>query len=207
MTLFPWLIGCEFSEAVRRAFESRVIEAWSCDLIPSLDNSPCHIIGDVLKEARSREWGGFIVHPTCRYLTRSGLRWITSPPKKLKPGVLYGEARREAMEEAIRFVLELWDVPIEKVAIENPRGVLTTRWRKPDQVVQPWWFGHGEVKATAFWKRGLPDLVPTNIVEGREAKVYRESSGIKNGLTREQRRSITLPGLAAAMASQWGDQP
>lgn len=108
------------------------------------------------------------------------------------------------MEKAIEFVMELWAVPIEKAAIENPRGVLSTRWRRPDQVVQPWWFGHGEVKATAFWKRNLPDLIPTDIVEGREAKVHWESAGIKGGLTREQRRSITLPGLAGAMAVQWG---
>ena len=104
--LNPWLIGCEFSGEVRRAFERQGIEAYSCDLIPSLDNSPRHIIGDVLEVARSREWAGAIFHPTCRYLTRSGLRWITSPPKKLKPGVLYGEDRRLAMEHAIEFVLE-----------------------------------------------------------------------------------------------------
>jgi hypothetical protein len=202
----PWLIGCEFSGVVRRAFEAEGIEAYSCDLIPSLDDSPRHIIGDVLEVARSREWAGFIVHPTCRYITRSGLRWITSPPKKLKLGVLYGEERRQAMEEAIQFVLDLWEVPIERVAIENPRGVLSMRWRKPDQVVQPWWFGDAELKATAFWKRGLPDILPTDIVpvEQRVARVHWESAGIKNGLTREQRRSITLPGMANACAKQWG---
>lgn len=202
----PWLIGCEFSGVVRRAFEAEGIEAWSCDLIPSLDNSPRHIIGDVFEAARSRTWAGAILHPTCRYLTRSGLRWITSPPRIRKPDVLYGEERRVAMEEAIQFVLRLWDVPIEKVAIENPRGVLSVRWRKPDQVVQPWWFGDAELKATAFWKRNLPDLVPTDVVpvEERKGRVHWESAGMKNGLTREQRRSITLPGLAKAYARQWG---
>jgi len=200
----PWLIGCEFSGVVRRAFERRGIECWSCDLISSLDSSPRHIIGDVLEVARSHRWTGMIVHPTCRYLTRAGLRWITSPPRNPKPGVLYGEERRQAMEAAIRCVLDLWELPIGRLVIENPRGVLSVRWRPPDQVVQPWMFGHGEVKATAFWKRGLPDLVPTNVVESREARVHWESAGTKNGLTREQRRSITLEGMAEAYAEQWG---
>jgi hypothetical protein len=200
----PWLIGCEFSGVVRRAFEQVGLVAYSCDLLPSLDSSPRHIVGDVLEVARSQRWAGMIVHPTCRYLTRAGLRWITSPPRKLRAGVLYGEERRQAMEEAIRFVLDLWEVPIEKVAIENPRGVLATRWRRPDQTIQPWMFGHGEVKGTCFWKRGLPDLMPTNVVEGRVARVHWESAGVKGGLTREQRRSISFPGVGDAMARQWG---
>jgi hypothetical protein len=205
------LIGCEMSGVVRRAFRRYGHDAWSCDLIPCLDKSPFHYQQDVLEVAKAgnflgngQPWELMIVHPTCRYLTRAGLRWITSPPRKLREGVLYGEERRQAMEAAIQFVLDLWSLPIEKQVIENPRGVLSVRWRPPDQVVQPWMFGHGEVKATAFWKRGLADLVPTNIVAGREARVHWESAGIRNGLTREQRRSITLEGMAEAYAEQWG---
>jgi hypothetical protein len=205
------LIACEFSGVVREAFRKRGHDAWSCDLLPAKDGSEFHIQKDAVEVSRwpgvrsaKRYWHLMIAHPTCRYLTRAGLRWITSPPKSLKPGVLYGEARRQAMEEAIQFVDALWKAPIDKVAIENPRGVLSWKWRKPDQVVQPWWFGDGEVKGLALWKRGLADLVPTNIVEGREARVHMESPGIKNGLTREQRRSITLQGFADAMAAQWG---
>jgi len=197
------LIACEFSGVVREAFRKRGHDAWSCDLLPAADGSPFHIQDDVLAHLGDG-WDEMIAHPPCRYLTRAGLRWITSPPKKLKPGILYGEARRLAMEDAIGFVLALWDAPIERVAIENPCGVLGWRWRKPDQVVQPWWFGDGEVKGLALWKRNLPDLTPTNIVAGREPKVHLESPGIKNGLTREQRRSITRPGFAAALAAQWG---
>ena len=196
------LVACEFSGVVRGAFRKRGHDAWSCDLEPALDDSPHHLQGDI-RRALDGVWDLMIAHPTCRYLTRSGLRWITSPPRYLRPDVLYGEERRAAMELAIQFVLLLWNAPIERVCIENPRGVLSTRWRKPDQVVQPWWFGEGEVKALALWKRGLPDLVKTNEVDGRIARVHMESPGMKNGLTREQRRSITLPGFAAAMAEQW----
>ena len=205
------LVACEFSGVVREAFRRRGHDAWSCDLIPALDGSPYHIQGDVLVHLRNG-WDRMIAHPSCRYLTRSGLRWITSPPKNPKPGVLYGEARRQAMEEALDFVLRLWDAPIEQVCIENPRGVLGWRWREPDQVIHPWQFGHPEEKETCLWKRGLCDLRPTKDVfeemmrlpKKQRCRVHWESAGVRNGLTREQRRSITFPGWADAMGEQWG---
>lgn len=183
------LVACEFSGVVREAFRKRGHDAWSCDLEPALDDSPYHFHGNV-RSALGGEWDLMIAHPPCTYLAVSGARWW--------------DGRREEQKWAAFFFRLLVDVSIPKIAIENPIGIMSTLYRKPDQIVQPWMFGEGEVKATCLWLKGLPYLAPTRIVDGRVPRVHHESPGIKNGLTRQQRRSITYQGIADAMAQQWG---
>lgn len=141
-----------------------------------------------------------IAHPPCTYLSRAGLRWCNAAPAHPKPGVLYGEERKRAMHEAAEFARALYECSIPRVAVENPRGMLTSLWRKSDQVIQPWQFGHGEVKATCLWLKNLPLLQPTQIVEGREARVWK----MPPSADRWKLRSVTLEGIAKAMAEQWG---
>ena len=180
------LVACEFSGVMRDAFRRRGHNAWSCDL---LAGGRFHIQGDALK-AVSRKWDLVIAHPPCTYLAVAGARWF--------------KGREREQQEAIAFAESLWGSST-RMAIENPIGVLSTKslLGKPDQIIQPWMFGHGEVKATCLWLRGLPNLKPTAIVEGRVPRVHHESPGIINGLTRAQRRSITYAGIAEAMAEQW----
>jgi hypothetical protein len=133
-------------------------------------------------------WDLMVAHPPCTHLCSSGARWFA------------GKQKEQA--EAIEFVMMLANADVARIAIENPIGVLSSRWRKPDQIVQPWQFGHGEVKATCFWLKGLPKLAPTNVVEGREAKVHRMPPGPNRG----KERSRTFEGVAQAMATQWGGE-
>jgi len=186
------LIGCERSGVVRSAFRSRGHDAYSNDLVAADDGSDFHIIGDAIEVARSRQWDLAVFHPPCTRLTVAGARWF--------------KGREQEQAEAIAFAEALWAMNIPKVALENPIGVLSTRSQlgNPTQIIQPWQFGHGEVKATCLWLRGLDPLVPTEIVDGRVPRVHFESPGVVNGMTRQQRRSITYPGIAAAMAAQWG---
>jgi hypothetical protein len=185
------LVACEFSGVVREAFRKRGHDAWSCDLLPALDKSPFHYQCDVRKpiDAFGIAWDLVIAHPPCTHLAVSGARWFRE--------------RREEQDRAVQFFLDLVDAGI-RTAIENPVGIMSRQYRKPDQIIHPWQFGHPETKATCLWLNGLPKLKPTNIVEGREPRVHYESPGMKNGLTRQQRRSITLQGIADAMAEQWG---
>ena len=180
------LIACEYSGQVRRAFRALGHDAWSCDLLPSEDDSPRHIQGDVLR-ILDGYWDLMIAHPPCTDLAVSGARYF---PAKIADG-------RQA--RALDFVRELMAAPIPRIAIENPISVISSKIRKPDQIIQPWMFGHGEVKATCLWLKNLPNLVPTDIVEGREGRVHR----MPPGPDRWKERSRTLPGLAAAMAAQW----
>jgi len=136
------------------------------------------------------QWDMMIAHPPCTHLTVSGARWWKD--------------RQDEQIQAIDLFMLFANADIPKIAIENPIGLMSTRWRKPDQIIQPWQFGHGEIKGTCLWLKGLPLLQPSNIVDGRVPRVHYESPGIKNGLTRQQRRSITDPGIADAMAEQWG---
>jgi hypothetical protein len=182
------LVACEFSGVVREAFRKRGHDAYSCDLIPSLDGSPYHIQGDARRICFA-DWDLVIVHPTCTYLTVSGARWWRD--------------RQEEQRMAVEFFLYFTHMTC-KWAIENPIGCMSRLYRKPDQIIQPWMFGQGETKATCLWLHGLPKLKPTHIVAGREGRVWKESPGIKKGLTRQQRRSITLQGIADGMADQWG---
>lgn len=179
------LVACEFSGVVRRAFTEAGHFAYSCDLLPAEDRDAFHIRGDVLPHLGDG-WDMMIAHPPCTHLAVSGARWFKN--------------KREEQEEALAFVRELLDAPIPRIALENPISVISSRIRKPDQIVQPWMFGHGETKATCLWLKNLPPLKPTNIVKGREARVHRMAPGPD----RWKERSRTYPGLAKAMAEQWG---
>lgn len=182
------LIACEYSGRVREAFRKMGHDAWSCDLLESEDNSAFHIIGDVTKLI-SDTWDMMIAHPPCTHLAVSGARHFAA--KKAS-----GE-----QDKALEFVRKLMDAPIDRICIENPVSIISSRIRKPDQIIQPWMFGHGETKATCLWLKGLPALVPTNIVAGRENRVHR----MPPSKDRWKERSRTYQGIADAMANQWGN--
>lgn len=179
------LVACEFSGTVRDAFRLRGHDAWSCDLIECEKGRDYHIQGDAINNL----WGGWdlmIAFPPCTHLAVSGARWF--------------KEKQEEQVKAIGFFNTLVAAPIERIAIENPIGIMSTHYRKPDQIIQPWQFGHGETKATCLWLKNLPKLGPTNIVEGRHARVHREPPGPE----RWKNRSRTYQGIADAMAEQWG---
>ena len=187
MTAMRVLVACEFSGVVREAFRTRGHEAWSCDLLPAEDGSVFHHQRDVLG-LLDGEWDLMIAHPPCTHLASSGARWFKDKgPQQV---------------EAFQFVMALASAKIPKIAIENPIGVLSSMWRKPDQIVQPWQFGHGETKATCLWLKGLPKLVPTAIVDGREPRIHH----MPPGPNRWKERSRTFPGIAEAMAHQWSEK-
>ena len=179
------LVGCEFSATVRDEFRRRGHDAWSCDLLPCEKDSRWHMQSDVLL-VLGEEWDLAIFHPPCTHLAVSGSRWFKDKVKE--------------QSEALVFVQTLMDAPIAKIAIENPISVISSRIRKPDQIIQPWQFGHGETKATCLWLKGLPKLSPTDIVDGRAARVHR----MPPGPNRWKERSRTMTGIASAMADQWG---
>lgn len=182
------LVGCEFSGVVREAFRAKGHDAWSCDLLPAADNSPHHLQVDVFFAARCTDWDLAIFHPPCTDLASSGARWFKDK--------VQGQA------DSVEFVEKLWALDIPRIAIENPVGVLSTRSKlgKPTQIIQPWMFGHGETKATCLWLKGLPALIPTDVVSGREARVHR----LPPSSDRWKLRSITYVGVAKAMQEQWG---
>lgn len=194
------LVCCEFSGVVRRAFRALGHEAWSCDLLPSEDDSEWHLQDDV-REVLGSGWDLLIAHPPCTYLCNSGVRWL-SDGKTLNP------ERHEQMKAACDFFALLYNAPIERVAVENPvmhryaKDYLSSAWRVPSfsQSIQPHEHGHGEIKRTCLWTRGLPALVPSSIVSGRVPRVHFASPGPE----RWKERSRTLEGIAAAMAAQWG---
>jgi site-specific DNA-cytosine methylase len=179
------LVACEFSGVVRRAFRARGHDAWSCDLLPAADNDPHHVQGDV-REVLQAGWDLMIAHPPCTHLAVSGARWFKD------------KAAEQA--EALAFVRVLLAAPIKRKALENPVSVISSRIRKPDQIIQPWMFGHGETKATCLWLDNLPPLRPTNVVSGREARVHK----LPPSPDRWKLRSVTYAGIAEAMADQWG---
>lgn len=182
------LVGCEYSGRVRQAFRKRGHDAWSCDMFePAEDDSPFHYREDVLKIIANEQWDLMVCHPPCTHLAVSGARWWATKPPELQ-------------QEAIQLCLDLMAAPIEKIAMENPIGLLSSRYRKPDQIIQPWQFGHGETKATCLWLKNLPLLKPTDIVSGRENKVHK----MPPGPNRWKERSRTYLGIAEAMAAQWG---
>lgn len=183
------LVACEFSGVVRRAFAALGHDAWSCDLLPAEDgDQKRHIQGDVLAVLRrATQWDLMIAHPPCTHLAVSGARWFKD--------------KQTEQEIALDFVRELLNAPIPKIALENPISVISSKIRKPDQIIHPWMFGHGETKATCLWLKNLPKLVPTLIVPGREARVHRMPPGPE----RWKERSRTFTGIASAMAAQWGD--
>jgi hypothetical protein len=178
------LIACEFSGVVRDAFETAGHWAMSCDLLPS-ESPGRHHQGDI-RDVLGQRWDLMIAHPPCTYLAVSGARWFKN--------------RQKEQDEALAFVRELLDASIPRIALENPVSVISTRIRRPDQIIHPWMFGYGETKATCLWLKGLPKLIPTTIVHGRVARVHLESPGSD----RWKRRSRTCQGIAEAMAEQWG---
>ena len=184
------LIACEFSGIVRDAFRRRGHHAWSCDVLPCERDCETHIQDDV-RAHLDLDWDLMIAHPPCTHLAVSGARWFKD------------KATEQA--DAIRFVEMLWDAPIPRIAIENPVGVLPrlSRLGKATQYIQPWQFGHGETKKTGLWLKNLPPLEPTNVVEGREGRVWR----MPPGPDRWKERSRTYAGVADAMAAAWGCLP
>ena len=195
------LVGCEESQTVTKAFRAMGHEAYSCDLQECSGGHPeWHIQGDVIEAIEQGGWDMGIFFPTCTYLTVSANKWYADQPKR-KSGALVGQARRDAREEAIYFFMRLMTCNIPKIAIENPIGVMSSRYRKPDQVLQPWQFGHPETKATCLWLKNLPKLTPTDIVEGREQRLHYLSPS----KDRAKLRSKTYQGIADAMALQWGE--
>jgi hypothetical protein len=181
------LVACEFSGTVRDAFIAAGHDAMSCDLLPTEAPGP-HYIGDC-RDLLGNGFDMMIAHPPCTHLAVSGARWF-----KDKVG---------EQADALDFVRLLLAAPIPRIALENPVSIISSRVRKPDQVIQPWMFGHGETKATCLWLKGLPRLAPTAIVDGREARIHR----LPPSADRWRIRSRTFPGIAAAMAEQWGPQP
>ena len=182
------LIACEFSGVVRRAFREFGHNAYSCDLLPADDNSRFHFKADAASIINFWKWDMMIAFPPCTHLAVSGARHFL---EKRKDG---------RQQQAVEFFMKLVNSDIEKIAIENPVGIMSTHYRRPDQIIQPWQFGHGETKKTCLWLKNLPRLVPTNIVEGREARIHK----MPPGPNRWKERSITYQGIAEAMAQQWG---
>ena len=195
------LVACEYSGRVREAFRALGHEAWSCDLLPAEDRSPYHFRADVRRvmawkpvrehwqiKADLFHWDLMVAHPPCTHLSVSGARHF--------------EAKRAdgRQQEAIEFFMALTRAPIPRIAIENPVCIMSSVWREPDQIIQPWQFGHGETKATCLWLKGLPPLKPTNIVPGREHRIHL----MPPGPDRWKERSRTYQGIADAMAEQWG---
>lgn len=194
------LIACEFSGIVRRAFADRGFDAWSNDLLPAEDGSNKHIVGD-LRDILHQGWDMLaVMHPPCTRLCNSGVRWLTKAP----PGRTREEMWLELDDGAALFS-DCWNAPIPSIAVENPvmhrhAKDRIRNYAPPAQSIQPWQFGHGETKRTCLWLRNLPELKPTNIVDGREARVHRMSPGKDRG----KERSRFFPGVAEAMADQWG---
>lgn len=183
------LVACEYSGRVRRSFAALGHFAVSVDLYePAEDDSPMHIMGDALSVAHSEQWDLMIAHPPCTHLAVSGAKHFAAKR---------ADGRQQA---ALSFVQALMNAPIDRIAIENPISIISTQIRKPDQIIQPWMFGHGETKATCLWLKGLPLLTPTNVVSGREARIHK----MVPSPTRWKDRSRTYQGIADAMAAQWG---
>ena len=180
------IVACEYSGRVREAFRKLGHDAWSCDILESEDDSEFHIqtrIEDVINDG----WDLMIAHPPCTHLAVSGARHFKA------------KQERGVQQEALEFVRLLLEADIPKIALENPISIISSKIRKPDQIIQPWQFGHGETKATCLWLKGLPKLVPTNIVEGREQRIHK----MPPSPTRWKERSRTYQGIANAMAAQW----
>jgi hypothetical protein len=180
------LVACEFSGIVRDAFIKRGHDAMSCDLLPT-ETPGAHYQGDV-RDVLDYPWDLMIAHPPCTHLSVSGARH-------------FSEKRMDGRQQsAVSFFMRLAKADIPRIAIENPVCIMSTLWRKPDQTIQPWEFGHGETKATCLWLKSLPPLQPTDIVPGREARVWKMTPSADRG----KLRSRTFQGVADAMAGQWG---
>ena len=198
------LVACEESQRVCTAFREKGHNAFSCDIEPCSGGHPeWHIMQDVIPLLDGRcsfrtmdgiehsidgKWDLIVAFPPCTHLAVSGARYFE---QKRKDG---------RQQQGIDFFMEFTKANCEKIAIENPIGIMSTHYRKPDQIIQPWMFGHGETKATCLWMKNLPKLEPTNIVDGREQRIWKMPPGTE----RAKERSKTFPGIAQAMAEQWG---
>lgn len=180
------LVACEESGVVRDAFIARGHDAMSCDLLPTRSPGP-HYCGDV-RDVLHYPWDLMIAHPPCTHLSVSGAKHFA------------GKRLTGQQQAAVSFFLLLMKADVPRIAVENPVCILSSLYRKPDQTIQPWQFGHGETKATCLWLKGLSKLIPTNVVEGREARIHR----MPPHPLRARERSTTYAGIAAAMAEQWG---
>ena len=212
------LIACEYSQVVCQAFLRRGHDAMSCDTLPTEGDKKRHIQDDV-RNVLHLGWDAMIAHPPCTYLTASA-EWAYKDyqNKNMKQGTLFGQDRREAREDAVRFFLDLANAPIDKIAIENPIGVMSTRWREPDQFIQPYEYGEDASKRTCLWLKNFPLLKPTNLVKPRLALskdgrsyTFRWGNQTDSGQNklppsddRGHIRSKTPQGWADAMALQWG---
>lgn len=179
------LVACEFSGIVRDAFRALGHDAYSCDLLPCEKGPDNHYQCDV-REIIGKDWDLMIAHPPCTHLAVSGARWFKNKKKE--------------QMDSLEFVKWLLNVPVPKIALENPVSIISSHIRKPDQIIQPWQFGHGETKATCFWLKNLPKLMPTNIVDGRQPRTHY----VPPGPDRWKERSRTMQKIANAMADQWG---
>ena len=187
------LVACEFSGIVREAFKKRGHDAWSCDLLPT-EIPGQHIQGNVLP-ILNQGWDLMIAHPPCTHLAVSGAAWFKNKQKE--------------QAEALEFVRLLLNAPIKKIALENPVSIISTRIRKPDQIIHPWMFGHETTKATCLWLKNLPKLIPTKIVSKGERRYYASGKSspmwhARTGGGCGKQRSKTFQGIANAMAEQWG---
>ena len=191
------LVACEYSGTVRDAFAKLGHDAWSCDILPT--DSPGQHYQCSVFDVLDKGWDLMIAHPPCTYLSVSGMHWTTR-----------GLRDPRLTEDALAFVQQLMDAPIERIAVENPVSIISTRIRKPDQIIQPWWFGHDASKKTCLWLRNLPLLTPTDKLPG-DAKTRRgnQTASGQNKLPpspdRWKLRSKTYHGIADAMAAQWGE--
>ena len=196
------LIACEESQTVCKAFRAKGHEAYSCDILPSSGGHPeWHIQDDVLKHL-NEGWDMMIAHPPCTYFANASLHYLKTQ-----------EGRTEKLKEALELWNRIWNAPVEKVAMENPIGWLNTNWKKPTQIIQPYFFGDPELKTTCLWLKGLPELKPTNLLERPKPTSYCiRKSGKQKGKKynyywrqskSSQRRAKTFQGIADAMAEQW----
>jgi site-specific DNA-cytosine methylase len=205
------LIACEFSGAVRDAFTKLGHDAISCDLEPTSIPGP-HFQGDIFEFIRATQgkydFDLMIAHPPCTYLTVTGNKWFKLEYKNRFPN------RPQQRKDAIDFFMKLSELPIPRIAIENPIGIMSTTWRKPDQIIHPWQFGHEASKSTCLWLKGLPKLTPTKIVSKGEFITYKSGKRMTKWYAdaaslspkeREKVRNTTFPGIAQAMAEQWGN--
>ena len=182
------LVACEESQTVLHELLEQGHDAYSCDIEPCSGEHPNRHLHQDVTGLLSEKWDMIIAFPPCTHLAVSGARWFK---EKRKDG---------RQQQGIDFFMLFGNCKCTRIAIENPVGIMSTLWRKPNQIIQPWMFGHGETKTTCLWLKGLPCLAPTNIVDGREQRIWK----MPPSNDRARLRSKTFPGIAKAMAEQWG---
>jgi hypothetical protein len=182
------IVGCEFSQIVTKAFRNKGHDAFSCDYLPTEGNPAWHFQEDIFEVLKREKFDLGIFHPQCTYLAVSGAKWMNI------------EWRQEAQLSTLFFVKALWKFPIDRIAIENPVGKLSSLWRSPDQIIEPYHFGDPHKKSTCLWLKNLPPLQKTNDLGGGQQTCWKEPPSTE----RQKNRSRTYKGIANAMAEQWG---